>query len=183
MTMAWFAVSKRNPRLACSSASGAPTSVHHNELFAPACSGTDPRHGALRAGGGEVLVDANLLNVDTAQVGDCGTGCVAPALCAGIQTAGGTLTITNNIAFGGRGPAAAALALNDEPLGYGAYVINGDTVRWEPAIDINRLAGTFATVVIVWLLTRGRRTRRRRPRAYRACPARNMGAPARRRGS
>ncbi len=108
-------------------ASGAPSRVHHNELFAPACSGTEPRHGALRAGGGEVVVDGNLLNLDAAQVGDCAMGCALPAFCAGLQTAGGSLTITNNIAAGGRGPAAAALVLDDEPLGYGSYLVNGNT--------------------------------------------------------
>lgn len=108
-------------------ATNQPTSVRSNELFAPACSGTGPRHGALRAGGGEVVVDANLLNADSAQIGDCSMGCPSPAWCTGIQTAGGTLTVTNNIAFGGKGRRTAAIMLSDEPLGYGAYIINGNT--------------------------------------------------------
>lgn len=46
----------------------------------------------------------------------------------------------------------------------GAYVIKDGEVRWQPAVDVNRLVATLGTVVIVWLLTRGRRG----PRASRS---------------
>ena len=38
----------------------------------------------------------------------------------------------------------------------GAYVIAGDQVRWEPAVDINRLAGNLTAIIVVWLFTRVR---------------------------
>jgi uncharacterized spore protein YtfJ len=39
----------------------------------------------------------------------------------------------------------------------GAYVIKDGTVRWRPAFDLNRTLGLASTVVVVWLLTAGRR--------------------------
>ena len=39
----------------------------------------------------------------------------------------------------------------------GAYVIKGDNVRWEPAIDVNRIVAGAFTLVTVFLLTRRRR--------------------------
>jgi uncharacterized spore protein YtfJ len=41
----------------------------------------------------------------------------------------------------------------------GAYVIKDGGVQWRPAVDVNRLISTLGKVVIVWLLTRGRRGR------------------------
>lgn len=41
----------------------------------------------------------------------------------------------------------------------GAYIIEGDEVRWEPAVDLNRLVATVGAMVIVWLFTRSRVTR------------------------
>jgi uncharacterized spore protein YtfJ len=39
----------------------------------------------------------------------------------------------------------------------GAYVIRGDIVKWEPAIDVNRIiAATFAVVALALLITRRR---------------------------
>jgi uncharacterized spore protein YtfJ len=36
----------------------------------------------------------------------------------------------------------------------GAYVIRGDIVKWEPAIDVNRIiAGTFAVAALALLIT------------------------------
>ena len=43
----------------------------------------------------------------------------------------------------------------------GAYVIKGDDVRWQPAIDVNRLAGGIGFVAVVWLLTRVRLEKRK----------------------
>ncbi|MBC6450018.1 sporulation protein [Actinokineospora xionganensis] len=36
----------------------------------------------------------------------------------------------------------------------GAFVIRGSSVRWRPAIDVNRLIGTIGAVVIAVLITR-----------------------------
>ena len=38
----------------------------------------------------------------------------------------------------------------------GAYVVRGDQVKWEPAVDPNRIVAALAAVVIVFLLTRPR---------------------------
>lgn len=38
----------------------------------------------------------------------------------------------------------------------GVYVIEGGRVRWQPAVDVNRLASTLANVTIVFLLYRWR---------------------------
>jgi uncharacterized spore protein YtfJ len=38
----------------------------------------------------------------------------------------------------------------------GVYVIDGGEVRWQPAVDVNRLASTVAGVVVVALLCRWR---------------------------
>jgi uncharacterized spore protein YtfJ len=38
----------------------------------------------------------------------------------------------------------------------GVYVIDGGKVRWQPAVDVNRLASTLAGVVVVALLCRWR---------------------------
>jgi uncharacterized spore protein YtfJ len=39
----------------------------------------------------------------------------------------------------------------------GAYLIKGGSVRWRPALDVNRTIGLAAAVAVVWLLTAGRR--------------------------
>lgn len=38
----------------------------------------------------------------------------------------------------------------------GIYVIEGDTIRWRPSVDINRLVATLAGVVVVFLFYRWR---------------------------
>jgi hypothetical protein len=38
----------------------------------------------------------------------------------------------------------------------GAYVIKDGTVRWRPAVDVNRLLVTAGAVVIAYLLARAR---------------------------
>jgi len=38
----------------------------------------------------------------------------------------------------------------------GAYVIKDGTVRWRPAVDLNRLFATIGAVAIAYLLTRAR---------------------------
>lgn len=68
---------------------------------------------------------------------------------------------------GPSGPAAAAGATAGEPhtaastgMGYGVmaspagiYVIAGDRVTWQPAVDVNRLAVVGGAVAIVFFLT------------------------------
>ena len=39
----------------------------------------------------------------------------------------------------------------------GAYIVRGGTVRWRPALDVNRAIGVAGTVAVVWLLTAARR--------------------------
>jgi uncharacterized spore protein YtfJ len=41
----------------------------------------------------------------------------------------------------------------------GAYVIKDGTVRWRPAVDVNRLIGLVGTVALAWVLMHGRRRR------------------------
>ncbi|MGH3858743.1 hypothetical protein [Actinokineospora sp.] len=36
----------------------------------------------------------------------------------------------------------------------GAFVIRGSSVRWRPAVDVNRLIGTVGAVVVAVLITR-----------------------------
>jgi uncharacterized spore protein YtfJ len=43
----------------------------------------------------------------------------------------------------------------------GAYVLKDGAVSWRPAIDVNRAIGVAGAVAALWLLTRGRRGRRR----------------------
>jgi uncharacterized spore protein YtfJ len=38
----------------------------------------------------------------------------------------------------------------------GAFVVRGDKVTWQPAVDPNRMVAAIAAVVIVYLLTRSR---------------------------
>jgi uncharacterized spore protein YtfJ len=38
----------------------------------------------------------------------------------------------------------------------GAYVIKDGTVRWRPAVDVNRLVATLGAVAIAYLFTRAR---------------------------
>jgi uncharacterized spore protein YtfJ len=44
----------------------------------------------------------------------------------------------------------------------GAYVIKDGRLRWEPAVDVNRLIGTIGTVAVAALLVVGRILRARR---------------------
>jgi uncharacterized spore protein YtfJ len=39
----------------------------------------------------------------------------------------------------------------------GAYVIKEGTVRWRPALDLNRMIGLVGAVALAWMLTQGRR--------------------------
>ncbi len=39
----------------------------------------------------------------------------------------------------------------------GAFVIRGDQVDWEPAIDVTRIVGSFAAVVVAYLVLRRRK--------------------------
>ena len=41
----------------------------------------------------------------------------------------------------------------------GAYVIKNGDVRWQPAVDLDRMIGLATTVAVVWLFTAGRRGR------------------------
>ena len=43
----------------------------------------------------------------------------------------------------------------------GAYIIKGDQVRWQPAIDVNRLIATIGAVAIAALFVGGRMARYR----------------------
>jgi uncharacterized spore protein YtfJ len=43
----------------------------------------------------------------------------------------------------------------------GAYVLKGGNVGWMPAVDVNRLLTSLATVLVVYLLTRSRMARAR----------------------
>lgn len=38
----------------------------------------------------------------------------------------------------------------------GAYVVKDGTVRWRPALDLNRAVGLVGTVALAWVLTGGR---------------------------
>jgi len=55
----------------------------------------------------------------------------------------------------------AGLGLTARPVG--AYVIENGKLRWEPAVDVNRLAAVAGAVVFaaMWSATRHRRTRER----------------------
>jgi uncharacterized spore protein YtfJ len=50
----------------------------------------------------------------------------------------------------------------------GAYVIKDGTVRWRPAVDVNRLLATIGAVAIAYLLTRARIEKARAVLATRA---------------
>jgi uncharacterized spore protein YtfJ len=43
----------------------------------------------------------------------------------------------------------------------GAYVVRNGAVTWQPAFDLNRTIGLAAALAALWLLTRGRRGRKR----------------------
>jgi uncharacterized spore protein YtfJ len=43
----------------------------------------------------------------------------------------------------------------------GAYVIRDGTVRWRPAVDVNRLATVLGAIVVAYLLSRPRTVRAR----------------------
>jgi uncharacterized spore protein YtfJ len=48
----------------------------------------------------------------------------------------------------------AGFGLGARPAG--AYILKGGTVRWRPAVDVNRLVATLGAVAIVYLITRAR---------------------------
>jgi uncharacterized spore protein YtfJ len=56
----------------------------------------------------------------------------------------------------------------------GVYVINGDTVRWQPAVDVNRVILGAQVVAVLALLTARSavRARRRGEKARRRIPMR-----------
>ena len=43
----------------------------------------------------------------------------------------------------------------------GAYVVDGGTVRWRPAVDVNRVVTVLGAVAVAYLLTRPRTMRAR----------------------
>ena len=43
----------------------------------------------------------------------------------------------------------------------GAYVIRGGEVRWQPAIDVNRVITVCGVIITAWLITRPRMKRAR----------------------
>lgn len=43
----------------------------------------------------------------------------------------------------------------------GAYVVRDGNVRWQPAVDVNKLAAVFGAVAIAWIVTRARTQRLR----------------------
>jgi uncharacterized spore protein YtfJ len=50
----------------------------------------------------------------------------------------------------------------------GAYVIKDGTVRWRPAVDVNRLLATIGAVAVAYLLTRARIEKARARAAFNA---------------
>jgi uncharacterized spore protein YtfJ len=50
-------------------------------------------------------------------------------------------------------------AVTTRPLG--AYVIKADTIRWRPALDVNRLAAVAGAVLIAYIISRARTSRAR----------------------
>jgi uncharacterized spore protein YtfJ len=47
-------------------------------------------------------------------------------------------------------------AMTGRPVG--AYVMDGTSVRWRPAVDLDRLISAVATVTVLYLLTHRRRS-------------------------
>jgi hypothetical protein len=73
---------------------------------------------------GEILVDGNLINADSAKVGSCGTG---SGWCAGLVSFSSKATITNNVIYGvSSGPRSAAVSLLEAEMAAGAVVLNGN---------------------------------------------------------
>jgi uncharacterized spore protein YtfJ len=60
---------------------------------------------------------------------------------------------------GGEEGEGAGFGMGARPAG--VYVVRDGEVRWQPAVDVNRVVATIGAVVIVWLMTRGRTARAR----------------------
>src|ERR1700744_4105662 len=77
---------------------------------------------------------------------------------------GVAIIIAANVSGGGGGGggqdrdgqegAGGGVGLQARPSG--AYVIKDGSVRWTPAVDVNRLIAVLGAVAIAWLVTRGR---------------------------
>ena len=88
-----------------------------------------------------------------------------------ISAHGVTLVTVTRIGVGvrarlGRGPKGRAGSSGFAGKPVGAFVLSEGTVRWQPAVDVNRLVLTLAALAAVALLTR-RRAARPRSRADR----------------
>ena len=74
---------------------------------------------------------------------------VIPA--ARVQGGGGGGTSEGNQGGEGKG-SGSGFGLNARPAG--AYVIRGSEVKWEPAVDVNRIVTMVGIVAVAYLLTR-----------------------------
>ncbi len=70
----------------------------------------------------KMTIDANRINVDQNALGSC-TG---NNWCGGINSISGTVLITNNVVFGGKGQRSAALMLSEMETPAGTAVVNGN---------------------------------------------------------
>jgi len=72
------------------------------------------------------------------------------------RSAAGAEAEAVEIRGGGGSGSGGGFALGARPVG--AYVIDGEQVRWEPAVDVTRivLQLTFAALGVAFLIRRGR---------------------------
>lgn len=73
--------------------------------------------------GSRMTIDANRIN-DLVNTG----ACTAPSWCGGIASSSATVTITNNIVYGTKGPRTTALFLTEAEAPAGVAVVNGNTL-------------------------------------------------------
>jgi len=81
-----------------------------------------------------------------------------------IEKEGVTVIPAAHVRGGGGGGGGTSDADSGSGLGFGissrpsgSFVIRGDQVEWQPAVDVTRIVQTFAAVLIVFLVFKRRR--------------------------
>jgi hypothetical protein len=99
--------------------SGPGTVIRRNEITGGSGAGGDSWGIQL---GGSATIDQNRINADQANVGSCS----GANWCGAIDAGAATLSITNNVLYGTKGPRTAAVRLRDFEQAIGSVILNGN---------------------------------------------------------
>ena len=101
--------------------SGAATIVRRNDVLAGTATGGSGNGWGIVVSS-KATIDANRVNADQANVGTC----QGSNWCGGIVSYSSTSTITNNIAYGVKGPRTTGILLTEAEVPAGAVSVNGN---------------------------------------------------------